>query len=81
MTNHENRLKRILEDRQMKQTELAAISGISPVSINRYVQELREPKIQDALKIANALNMRVDDIWELDFYVMVDGIYSNALRK
>ena len=42
--------------------QLALKSGVSRVSITRYENGKREPKVSDAIKIARALNCTVEDL-------------------
>lgn len=46
--------------------QLAIKSGVSRVSITRYENGKREPKVGDALKIARALGCTVEELIEDD---------------
>ena len=45
--------------------QLAARSGVSRVSITRYENGPREPKVGDALKIARALDCTVEELFDI----------------
>lgn len=55
-----NRVKEILEEKDMKQKDLAEIVGISEVSISRYLKGTHEPGKDILEKIANALDVSID---------------------
>ena len=44
----------------ISQAELARCSGLTPVSISRYVNGSRIPKLSAAVNVANALGVSVD---------------------
>lgn len=50
-------LKELRKKKGLTQAELANIVGVSDVTINRYELGLRTPKIDNILKIANALEV------------------------
>ncbi len=58
-----NNLKEILEDRCMTQRKLSDKTGISEITISRYVNGKRTPNVREAMLIARALNVSVDTIW------------------
>jgi len=58
-----NKLKEILEDRCMTQRKLSDKTGISEITISRYVNGKRTPNVREAMLIARALNVSVDTIW------------------
>ncbi len=58
-----NKLKDILEDRCMTQRKLSDKTGISEITISRYVNGKRTPNVREAMLIARALNVSVDTIW------------------
>lgn len=45
---------------RMKQSELAEITGITEVTISRYINSQRVPKVTEILKIADALDVSCD---------------------
>lgn len=59
----ENYLRDILNEKDIYQKDLAKGTGISLKSINRYTNSQREPRISDAIIIADYLNVEVSDIW------------------
>lgn len=48
----------------MKQVDLAKQTGIATATINRYVKG-KVPTLENALKISEALEVHVDEIWGL----------------
>ncbi len=60
MSDFGARLKRILEQRNLSQKELAEMSGTTGATISRYVNEDRIPNADFLLRIAEALNVSVD---------------------
>lgn len=60
MNKFANRLKEVLEDKDMKQKELAELIGINEVSISRYLKGTHEPGSEILEKIADALNVSID---------------------
>jgi transcriptional regulator with XRE-family HTH domain len=54
-------LKKIREDKNMTQKELANKSGLSEISIRKYESGDRTPKYRSILKIANALGVGLDN--------------------
>lgn len=57
------RLAKILEQAGIRQSWIAEKTGLTKVSINRYVRGNRVPKVTNAIKIARALGMTVEMIW------------------
>ena len=53
-------IKKQLEKNNMSQRELAKKTGITEVTISRYVSSERVPKATEIVKIANALNCSCD---------------------
>lgn len=51
------RLSAILKSRGMSQTDLAAVSGLTPSAINRYVNGNRVPSIEVTERICAALGV------------------------
>jgi transcriptional regulator with XRE-family HTH domain len=46
----------------MSQEQLAAAAGVSRISIVRYENGERSPDVDVAIRIANALGVKVDDL-------------------
>lgn len=63
---YKNNIKKYLERRQMSQRELAELSFCTVVSLCRYIDGTREPKISTALMIAKALKADVYDVFPLN---------------
>ena len=59
-----NNLKTILFLKEKTQRDLANETGIDESTISRYVKNERQPKYTNMVKIANALNLEVKEIWE-----------------
>ncbi len=57
-----NRIKEILEEKNVKQTWLANKLGKSYNMVNSYVANRRQPSIQVLYDIANALGVSVKDL-------------------
>lgn len=54
------RLQILLEDRDMKQRDLAKAIDVTEVTISRYIHNLREPKGEIIARIASALGVTAD---------------------
>ena len=57
-----NRIKEVLEQKGIKQTWLAEKLGKSYNMVNSYVQNRRQPSIEDLYKIAEILNIEAKDL-------------------
>jgi putative transcriptional regulator len=57
-----NRIKEVLEERGIKQTWLAEKLGKSYNMVNSYVQNRRQPSIEDLYKIGEILNIEAKDL-------------------
>lgn len=53
-------LKNTLAEKRISQRELSALCGISEVTLSRYIQNERHPRITELIKIADALNVSTD---------------------
>ena len=60
-----NRLGLVLLAQGVHQNELSRKLYVRPETINHYVHNKRQPNIEMALKIAKALGVKVEDIWEV----------------
>lgn len=58
-------LKVILVQKKIKQIDLAAEIGVSQSTMNSLCNERTLPTLEVALKISSALNLSVNEIWEL----------------
>lgn len=59
-----NRIKEVLESKGIKQTWLAERLAKSYNMVNSYVQNRRQPSLEDLFKIANILDVAVADLLE-----------------
>lgn len=57
-----NRIKEIIEEKGIKQTWLAEKLGKSYNMVNGYVQNRRQPSLEDLNKIAEILDVDVRDL-------------------
>ena len=57
-----NRIKEVLEQKGIKQVWLAKQLGKSYNMVNSYVQNRRQPSIEDLYKIANILDVEAKDL-------------------
>jgi putative transcriptional regulator len=57
-----NRIKEVLEEKGIKQTWLSEKLKKSYNMVNSYVQNRRQPSIEDLNKIANILNVDVKEL-------------------
>lgn len=60
--SYEYHLLHILNEKGMKQTDLARLSGVSQSSINRYVSGESDIPASKLVKIARALEISVDEL-------------------
>lgn len=60
--NFEQNLERIVKERKLKYTELARITGIDPKTIHDWVKKRRMPNLFNAMLIADALNISLDEL-------------------
>jgi len=61
-----NRLKEIRHDRRMNQIQFAEFLGVAQYQYNRYELQRQQPTLEMALRIAEKLNMPVEQIFYLD---------------
>ncbi|MBV6644030.1 MAG: helix-turn-helix transcriptional regulator [Cyclobacteriaceae bacterium] len=59
-----NRIKAVLEEKRIKQTWLAEKLDKSYNMVNSYVQNRRQPSLDDLVKIAEILDVDVRDLIE-----------------
>ncbi|NQV78190.1 MAG: helix-turn-helix transcriptional regulator [Lutibacter sp.] len=57
-----NRIKEVLEQKGIKQKWLAEQLGKSYNMVNSYVQNRRQPSLEDLYKIAEILNVQVKEL-------------------
>jgi DNA-binding XRE family transcriptional regulator len=65
MTEVTSRLKEIIDDRGLKQGYIAERVGVRQSTISEVVRGKRLPTLPVALKIADVLGVRIEDIWSL----------------
>jgi DNA-binding XRE family transcriptional regulator len=61
-----NRLAEIIEERGIKNVWLAEKANLNNSTIGNIIKNRHNPNVEVALKIANALNLKVEEIWYLD---------------
>jgi len=57
-----NRIKEVLEEKGIKQIWLAEKLGKSYNMVNSYVQNRRQPSLEDLYKVAEILNVEVKEL-------------------
>ena len=57
-----NRIKEVLDEKGIKQTWLSEKLGKSYNMVNSYVQNRRQPSIEDLYKIGEILNIEAKDL-------------------
>jgi putative transcriptional regulator len=57
-----NRIKKVLEDKGIKQIWLAEKLGKSYNMVNSYAQNRRQPSLEDLYKIAEILDVEIDEL-------------------
>ncbi|MBQ3566764.1 MAG: helix-turn-helix transcriptional regulator [Oscillospiraceae bacterium] len=55
-----DRLRLILDEKEIKQKEFAQMLNIAPTTLNGYINNNREPNIELIVQIANKLNVSLD---------------------
>lgn len=72
-TEFSKRLKKILTEKGIKQTELVAKTGIGKSAISQYIKGLYTPKTENLNKIARALNVSVSDLLGEDAFSYLEN--------
>lgn len=72
------KVKYILKKKGLKQKDLAELSGITESSLSRYMKDLREPKVDDFTKMADALGVSVDYLLEKPMEYVEGNDYTNV---
>ena len=57
-----NRIKEVIKERGVKQTWLAAKLGKSYNMVNGYVQNRRQPSLEDLFRIADILDVNTTEL-------------------
>jgi putative transcriptional regulator len=61
-----NRLRQLRSERNLTQAELAGLAGVSRKTINTVENGIFIPSTLLALKLARVLDLRVEDIFEVE---------------
>ena len=62
VSNFPQRLTALLAERSMTQLELAARIGVTRAAMSRYVNGEREPRLVTLVRIAEELDVNVDEL-------------------
>ena len=60
-----NGLRATLAERQISQTALAELSGVSYATIRRIGRKDSNPRLDDALRICSVLQLSIEDLFHL----------------
>ena len=58
-------LRAILKEKNISQKELAEKIGLTESAVSRFINENRIPTGENMLKIADVLNVKVEDLYKL----------------
>lgn len=64
-----SKLKELRKTKKMNQKDLAEVSGVSISAINKYESKLREPKKEQLIKIAKALEIPLSELIDDDINI------------
>lgn len=64
MKLNSSKLKKIMANKELSVCELAKKASVSTASVSKYTRGLEEPSIKSIGKIANALNIDLEEIIE-----------------
>lgn len=62
MVERRNKIRILAAERNLSVAELAKLSGVQPHNLRRYARQEAQPKIEIANKIAEALNVSLDEV-------------------
>lgn len=62
MSKFSENMKKYRLERKMTQRDISDITRLTIVTVNRYENDRRDPGIENAAKIANALGVTVNDL-------------------
>lgn len=62
MSEFSENLKWVMDVRNVNQKQLAEVLGIARETVNSYVSGKRTPDLEKLVKIANYLNVSIDDL-------------------
>lgn len=74
-----DRVKKIMDERNITQAELARRAGMSRSVVNNMLKGTRNPSLFTALMVARALNVSLDDLTSGDIYEITD--VNDTIRK
>jgi DNA-binding XRE family transcriptional regulator len=61
-----NKLKEILDDRGVKQNWVAEKAGITKQTMSNLINNRFNVSLESAMRIANALNLKIEDIFYIE---------------
>lgn len=61
-----NKLREILDERGIKNIWIANKAGINNSTIGNIIKNRHNPNVEVAIRIAKALDMKVEALWEID---------------
>ena len=62
-----DKLKEILEDREISQKDFAASLNMAPTTLNGYIKNNRQPDFETIKNIASALNVSIDFLLDYNY--------------
>ena len=74
-----DRVKKIMDERNITQAELARRAGMSRSVVNNMLKGTRNPSLFTALMVARALNTSLDELTHGDIYEFTD--VNDTIRK
>lgn len=63
----QDKLKKLLTEKNMKAVDLARSTGLSEAAISDYLKGKKEPRGRQSISIAKALEVSLDTLWETGF--------------
>ena len=76
-----NRIAEILVERGMTQSKLCDLTELSSALVSNYVTQQVSPSLENAVKIADALNVTLDELVGRTGYSELDADEYEALHK
>ncbi|MCM1183402.1 MAG: helix-turn-helix transcriptional regulator [Roseburia sp.] len=62
-----DKLKEMLNKKELKAADLARTTGLSEAAISDYLKGKKEPRGRQSIAIAKALNVSLDVLWETGY--------------
>lgn len=62
-----DKLREILEDREISQKDFAASLNMAPTTLNGYIKNNRQPDFETIKNIASALNVSIDFLLDYNY--------------